>query len=212
MKAIDRRKSIGFVAIVLILLATTVSAEETESEHQVGVAKRWNPSFVYGTTSFIDSDPHRTLGATFRIRLTNRLSVEPEFHTMSLPSREWSSRSGYVNHTHSDSIVAGHLVYDFRDEATKRVIPYVMGGVGWLQVRDEYAFTPIVVESSVPVFPAPSPPQPSTSKDAGNAFWCGSTFGVRIMIRRGFFVSPEVRFGYAKGLTGSAVIKVGYGF
>lgn len=132
---------------------------------------------------------------------------------MSLPSSEWTSSRGYVNHTHSDILVAGHVVYDFRDEATKRVVPYVMGGVGWLQVRDERAFTPIVVESSVPVFPTPAPPQPSTTKETDDYLWLGGTFGLRIIIPRGFFVSPEVRLGYVgRGLTASAVIKMGYGF
>ena len=111
-------------------------------------------------------------------------------------------------------MVAGHLVYDFRDEATKRVIPYVMGGVGWIQTRDESTYTPMVVESSVPVFPPPSPPQPTTYKDVTNWFWFGGSFGVRVVLPRGFFVSPEICLGGSKygDLTGSAVIKIGYGF
>jgi opacity protein-like surface antigen len=204
MRAFDKTRCATLQTIGILLLATSVSAQESN---------RWNPSFVYGATSFVDSEPHRTLGATFRIKLTNRLSVEPEFRYMSLPSYEWSSSRGSGKRTHSDILVAGHLVYDFRDGATKRVIPYVMGGVGWLQVRNEYRFTPTVVEGAVPVFPTPSPPQPTTNKDTFDAWWFGGTFGVRIMISSGFFVSPEVRLGNAESnWTASAVIKMGYGF
>jgi hypothetical protein len=210
MKGIAQRKYVGFAVIGLLMLAARVSAEETR---QTGAARRWNPSFIYGSTRFVDSDPHQTLGVTFRIRLTNRLSFEPEFRYMSLPSYEWSSRRGSGKRTHSDIMVAGHIVYDFRDGATERVIPYVMGGIGWLQVRNTRTYTPIIVEGAVPVFPTPAPPQTSTNTDTFDALWYGGTFGVRIMIHRGFFISPELRFGGAEGtVTGSAIIKMGYGF
>jgi hypothetical protein len=224
MKAIDRTRYVGFVATVLILLAASVSAEERESDpasgrneqgqlesgRRVKEPRRWNASFVYGTTTFRGSEAHRTLGATFRIRLANRLSVESEFLYLSLPPHE-DSAWGLVRRTvHSDLTVAGHVVYDFRDEATSRVVPYVMGGVGWIQTRNESTFTPSVIESSAPVFPEPLPPQSSKT----DWLWFGGAFGLRVVLPRGFFVSPEVRLGGGVhgDATASAVIKMGYGF
>jgi hypothetical protein len=131
---------------------------------------------------------------------------------MSLPSFESA-----VNRTvwkHSDLMVAGHVVYDFRDEAETRFVPYVMGGAGWVQTRNETTSQPIVVESPIPVFPPPPPPQSSTRKTVTNWLWLGSAFGLRIVLPQGVFVSPEVRLGGSleRDLSASAVIKIGYGF
>lgn len=73
---------------------------------------------------------------------------------------------------------------------------------------------PIVVESSIPVFPPQPPQQATTYRDVTNWLWFGGSTGVRVMLPRGFIVSPEIHLGGSKygDLTASAVIKMGYGF
>lgn len=206
------------LAMSLLVLVTVVSAEapasgaETESR-RLKEPRRWSPSFLLGSTKFNDSESHRTFGATFRVRLTERISFEPELRYMSLPGHE--SASGTRTWRHSDLTVAGHVVYDFRDEKDGRIVPYVMGGAGWIQTRNESTWAPMPVESSVPIFPPPPPaPTLARSRTVTNWLWLGSAFGVRFLLPHGFFVSPEVRVGGGTegDLSASAVVKIGYRF
>jgi hypothetical protein len=204
---VDFKRCVMYVMVGSLFLAATVSAKEREP-------RNWNATFIYGSTVFYGSDPHRTLGASYRMRLSNRLSVEPEFRHMSLPDRSYESSRGRSEYKHSDIMAAVHLVYDFRDEAKARVIPYVSVGAGWVQMRDERTRTKFPMESSIPIFPAPSSAATTeTIKTADNWLWIGSAFGVRVLLPGGFFISPEVRVGGGKpDLSASAVIKAGIGF
>jgi hypothetical protein len=169
---------------------------------------------LYGATTFYGSDPHQTFGASFRIRLSDRLSVEPELRYMTLPDESYEWRRGRTEYKHSDIMVAALVVYDFRAEAEARVIPYVTGGVGWVQTRDETIVTTLPMVSAIPVVPPPSKDAVSeTTRTARDWLWLGGGFGVRILIHGGFFISPEVRVGGSNAdLSASAIIKVGYGF
>jgi hypothetical protein len=221
MKLIEMLKIVGFVTLGWVGGTSPALAEERTASPLSDEAqfdpmtrpqefRRWNASFIYGSTAFYEAESHRTLGVTFRVRLTNRLSVEPEIRYLSVPSYE----STYGKWSHSDLLVAGHLVYDFRDEAKVRFVPYVTGGAGWIQVRDTSTRYPIQVESRIPVFPTPSPQQSTTMKTVYNRLWLGCAFGIRVDLTYGFFVSPELRVsGHRDGaLMASAVIKMGYGF
>jgi hypothetical protein len=228
MKVIDGRSCLTCLTVVLLCVASTVTAEERDSERanrrhkeaqleswlQTRKPRRWNVGFVYGSTTFVGSEAHRTVGATFRIRLTNRLSVESELSYLSLPDRSYEWARGRTVSKHSDIVVGGHLIYDFRDEREARVIPYVAGGARWIQTRDESTTTWISVESPIPVFPTPSSPQSRSYKDAINWMCLRGAFGIRILLPEGFFVSPEVNLGgsWYGDLTAGAVIKLGYGF
>ena len=102
---IDVRRYVKCLAIGSLLFAATASAQEREQEplfppqdearaqpssFRAREPRRWNVSFLYGATTFYDSDAHRTFGASFRIRLSDRLSVEPEFRYIStMHGDEW---------------------------------------------------------------------------------------------------------------------------
>jgi hypothetical protein len=186
------------------------ATEQFESTNWREEPRRWNASFMFGSTAFYKGEPHRTLGATFRIRLANRVSVEPEVRYLSLPTYE-SSRGVWK---HSDLLVAGHVVYDLREDTIACFVPYVTGGAGWIQVRRSSTRYQIQVENRIPVFPEPSPQQPMTTKTVTNHLWLGGAFGVRVNLPHGFFVSPELRVsGHRDGSwMASAVIKLGYSF
>jgi hypothetical protein len=221
MKVIEMREIAGFATLGLLGLAAAASAEERpappprataqfESTNWSEEPRRWNASFIFGSTSFYEGESHRTLGATFRVRLTNRLSVEPEVRYLSVPTYE----SSHGVWKHSDLLIAGHVVYDLREDTRARIVPYVAGGAGWIRVRSESTRYPIQVESRIPVFPTPSPARSTTTKTITNRLWVGGAFGVRVNLPHGFFVSPELRVGGHRDgeLMASAVIKMGYGF
>ena len=193
-------RHVVWVMLVWLSIAGASSAEE-RAARESREARRFNTSFAVGSTRFNDSDPHQTLGVSFRFRLTERLSVEPEFTYMRVPRRTYTWDGGRSETKHSDLRAVAFLVYDFRAERIARVIPYVSGGAGWLQVRDEIRMSR---RGSVP----------STSKSASDTLWAGAAFGVRILLGRGVFLSPELGFGATKflELTPSAALRVGYGF
>ncbi len=89
-----------------------------------------------------------------------------------------------------------------------------MGGAGWFRTRNETPRHPIRVESQIPVFPTPSLQQSMTTKTVTNQLWLGCTFGVRVNLAHGSFVSPELRVGGNRDgeLMASAVIKNGVRF
>jgi hypothetical protein len=209
------RKIISCLISSWLALATLGFTQEQGSQREKEARRtedfrRWNASVLFGSTKFRDSEGHQTLGGTLRVQLTDRISVEPEFRYLNLPRFE--SSSGEYTWKHSDLAVAGHIVYDLADRG--RFVPYVTGGAGWIQTRNESSFVPIPVENAVPVFPRAPPLQSTTSTDVTNWLWLGGGFGVRVVLPRGFFVSPEVRLGggLEGDLSASAVVKMGYAF
>jgi hypothetical protein len=229
MVRVDFRRCVMPLVVGSVFLAATVSAEERESKPQslphdevcriqavyrAREPRRWNAAFIYGSTVFYGSDAHQTLGVSFRIRLSDRLSVEPEFRYMSLPNESYEWRSGRAEYEHSDIMASAHVVYDLREEAATRFVPYVSGGVGWVQTRDQSTITKMPPQSTILIVPAPSTEVTSeTRRTAGGWLWVGGAFGLRFIIHGGFYVSPEVRFGGSNAdLSASAVIKLGFGF
>jgi hypothetical protein len=81
-----------------------------------------------GYTGFTDEAiiNHLQTGASARIYLTRRFSVEPEFQYLR------------GSHGHYDVVVVPNMNWDFRPSG--RVIPYLTGGVGWMHSRDRRFF------------------------------------------------------------------------
>jgi hypothetical protein len=73
-----------------------------------------------GYTGFADESliGHLQTGASARIYLTRRFSLEPEFQYLRQSSN------------HSDVVIVPNANWDFREG---RVVPYVTGGVGWVR-------------------------------------------------------------------------------
>ena len=130
-----------------------------------------------GAASFVDegSDNHGVVGASARFYLTRRFSVEPEIVYM------WRGNS-----SHRDWLFMPNVAFDFRS-LDKKVVPYVIGGVGYLRITDGLVrlFT---VDSWV--------------AEAGG--------GAKIYLNRNVFLAPEVRIG--SELYVRAAVSVGYTF
>jgi len=211
MSRLGKRHVVWIAMVGVLALSGDVLAQERGGEDE---PRLWNPTFVYGAAAFGESDSHRTLGVSVRIRLGDRLNVEPEFRYMSLASRRFESSQYRRERKHSDFLLAGHIVYDFRDEAETRFVPYASFGAGWGRTRNLSSSTELVVDDAVPVFPTPTAPLSSSYRTSEDWFWVGVGVGIRILLPHGFFVSPEVRLGETtrRELVRSAAVKVGYGF
>ncbi len=88
-----------------------------------------------GYTGFTDESliHHLQTGASARIYVTRRLSVEPEFQYLRQSRR------------HSDVVIVPNVNWDFREG---RVVPYVTGGAGW--VRSEFRrFRPVFTVNEI---------------------------------------------------------------
>lgn len=114
---------------------------------------------TFGSAGFGDEleYPHFVVGGSVRFYLTRRLSVGPELLYMR------RSRDD------QDYLFTPAVAYDLTDPR-KKVVPYIIGGVGAYQRRGRFT-------------------SPTTwSADAGG--------GVKIFLNDRLFVSPELRLGY----------------
>ena len=129
--------------------------------------------------------PHVLVGGSFRFYVTRRISVEPEFL--------------YLRHSENDEdyIVQPNVAVDLR-EPNKKVVPYLIGGVGAIHHRATFHF----FDSNT------GGPRPF---DVSSTTWTASAgVGVRIFVTDRVFVSPETRVG--REPTVRATVSVGYVF
>lgn len=76
-----------------------------------------------GAPVFVEADPHWAIGASARLYLTRRLSLQPEF----LYAR--------ASAADQDLLLLPNVAYDLT-EPNQRVVPYVIAGAGLLLHRD----------------------------------------------------------------------------
>ena len=145
----------------------------------VGPATAQRPIDVrgtFGTAAFADDSAqvHSSVGASARFYVTSRFAIEPEVAYLRL------------NRNHHDWLFMPNVSFDFRS-LNNRVVPYAIGGVGYLRVSDGFVrlFT---VDTWV--------------AEGGG--------GAKIYLNRGVFVAPEARIG--SELYVRATISLGYTF
>ena len=116
-------------------------------------------------------EPWRTaIGGSVRFQVFRRFSVEPEFVSSRGPRfNQWT--------------FIPNVVVDLRDPKEK-VIPYVIGGVGYFRDLDK-----------------------SINYKRSEIGWSGG-FGARVRLGGGLFVSPEFRLGHIT----RAAVGIGYQF
>ena len=138
-----------------------------------------------GFTGDQDRIPHAVGGASLRVYVTRRVSVEPEFL--------------YMRHSADDQDYLGQvsIAYDFTDP-TKRVVPYVTAGLGVLHHRGRF-FGQDFVTGQPRVFDT-SYTAPAASAGAG----------VRLFLTRRLFIAPEGRIGRQPSVRGT--VTIGYVF
>lgn len=127
---------------------------------------------TFGLAGFGDdaSAVHVVGGGAFRFYLTRRLSVEPEFLYMRNSPND------------QDYVFTPSVAFDLTDP-TKKVVPYIVGGVGALHHRGPFG-------------------------TSGTSWTAGAGGGVKIFLTDRLFVAPEARVGYEPTVRGT--FGVGY--
>jgi opacity protein-like surface antigen len=141
-----------------------------------------------GASGFTGDDgeiPHGVVGGSFRIYVTRRVSIEPEFLYMT------------NNPNDRDYLGQVNAAYDF-DDLSKRFVPYVVAGAGVLRHRSEFFGVDFVTR------------QPRTYDTSYTSVAVSAGGGVKIFLTKGLFVAPEGRVGYQPSIRGT--ISIGYVF
>lgn len=136
---------------------------------------------TFGWAGFVDENTlhHLVAGGSLRVYLTTRLSVEPELIYMRGPGFD------------RDLVFTPNVAFDFA--RSKRVRPYVIGGVGLLWHRDGFRTAP-----------------GRTTFFSGHEGTFGGGIGLKVLLTDRLFVSPEVRLGWEPFMR--STISVGYRF
>jgi len=113
-----KKVAVSALAVLIVAIPTPALAQEADPRPQ---ARLVEVKAVLGFSTFIDNDfiEHAVTGASVRLRLTGRWSIEPQFLYM---------RAGAHD---QDLYLLGNLVYDL--DTRGRVTPYwiVGGGILW---------------------------------------------------------------------------------
>lgn len=142
-----------------------------------------------GASGFTGDDgeiPHGVVGGSFRIYVTRRVSIEPEFLYMTNSPND------------RDYLTQVSAAYDFGDSG-KRFVPYVIAGAGVLRHRSQFF--------GVDFFGTGLPRVYDTSY---TSLAVSAGGGVKMFLTKRLFVAPEGRVGYQPSLRGT--ISVGYVF
>lgn len=151
------------VLAVLALAGSTFAQRAVDIRGTVGVA------------GFVDeSEAHESVGTSARFYVTRRFAIEPELQYLKL------------NRNHSDWLFMPNMSFNFRS-LDKRVVPYAIGGVGYLRTTDGFARL--------------------FSVDTWVAEGGG---GAKIYLNQRVFIAPEARIG--SELYVRATVSVGYTF
>jgi hypothetical protein len=105
-------RALGVVA-VLAFAAAVRAADAPEAFGSVGYLK-----------AYLDEPGQVAAGGGLRIPLASRLSVRPEYLISS-------------DSTYAHQFFLGNMTYDLMEEREKRVVPYVIGGVGMVNTKEK---------------------------------------------------------------------------
>ena len=159
------------VGILLVAGVTPLFAQQTQKPN----GPRMESKVIFGSVTFGEDIDHTTFGGAVRAYVTKRFSIETEYLYL---------RNG---NNDQDHLVQPNVAYDFTD-ASSRLIPYVIGGVGVLHHE-------------------------GTFFGNSNSFttWTASAgVGAKIFFTKNLFVSPELRLGREPTLR--TTVSVGYVF
>lgn len=170
-----------FVAAISLLAVGPVSAQDFEELTPPKVEGK----VILGGANFGEEIPHGVAGAAFRVYVTKRLSIEPEYLYL------------YHSENDQDQIIQPNIAYDFTDPR-KRFVAYGILGVGVLHHKGRF-FGNDFDTGEPRVF------------DTSFTTWTASVGGgVKMFVTERLFISPEVRVGREPNFR--ATINVGYVF
>jgi hypothetical protein len=141
-----------------------------------------------GASGFTSDDKrilHGVAGGSFRIYVTRRVSIEPEFLYMT------------NNPNDRDYLAQVSAAYDFGD-SSKRFVPYVVAGAGVLRHRSQFFGVDFDTR------------QPRVFDTSYTSLAVSAGGGVKMFLTKRLFIAPEGRVGYQPSLRGT--ISVGYVF
>ena len=177
------RLSICISAVLITLLVTShVAAQDSGSQPKAEIKM-----FVGASDFGVDSEsyPHFVAGTAIRIHISRHWSIEPEFNYMRRNSND------------EDYVVQPNVVYEF-NSLGKRVVPYLIGGVG--VIRHKSVFHGSDFATGAPV-----------TFDTSYTTWSASAgAGFKVFLSKHLFIAPEARLGYQP--TARANIGIGYVF
>ena len=169
------------LAISLLAWVSTASAQDSEELTPPKVEGK----VIVGGANFREEIPHGVAGAAFRVYVTKRLSIEPEYLYL------------YHSEHDQDQIIQPNVAYDFTDPR-KRFVAYGIASVGMLHHKGRF-FGNDFDTGEPRVF------------DTSFTTWTASIGGgVKMFVTKRFFISPEVRVGREPNFR--ATVNVGYVF
>ena len=157
-----RRTTRTLLISVFGLWASAAAAAQGNTQEGPAQGSRVEIGGSLGYTNFVDDSAlhHCVAGASARIRIVRGLGFAPELTYM------------YRSRQDRDFILMPNLVWEFR--RGKKVVPYVIGGVGILNHRESWDHF---------------------DWNSTGRFISGG-FGTKVFLNERFFVSPEVRIGW----------------
>ena len=170
-----------FVLAILLACVSPVSAQDAEELTPPKVEGK----VIVGGANFGEEIPHGVAGGAFRVYVTKRLSIEPEYLYL------------YHSENDQDQIIQPNVAYDFTDPR-KRFVAYGIVGAGVLHHKGRF-FGNDFDTGEPRVF------------DTSFTTWTASIGGgVKMFVTKRFFISPEVRVGREPIFR--ATVNVGYVF
>src|SRR5512132_2094017 len=126
MSAIQRLRSVSYLLITAAMLffccLPALAQDEDTSRTKAEIRLTGGASGFTGDDGEI---PHGVAGGSFRVYVTRRVSIEPEFLYMT------------NNPNDRDYLGQVSVAYDFADSG-KRFVPYVVAGAGVLRHRSQF--------------------------------------------------------------------------
>lgn len=176
---------IALVALAMVLFCLTeVSAQDNLSRPKAEVKIGAGISTFGGVAN--DNYRHTVVAGAVRIYVYRRLSIEPEVMYMQRGEfdRDW--------------VFTPHVALDLLD-SRRRVVPYVIAGIGMEHHQDQFSFLDFFNGNA-----------PVTRKVSSNTISANAGAGVKLFLTDRLFVAPDVRAGHEPSFR--ATISVGYVF
>ena len=188
MRLSSPRRRIGLKYVLMSVALVLFCSLEALAQQRELTRTKAEARLTFGVSSFTADDgriAHGVGGASVRIYVTRRVSLEPEFLYMQNSPDD------------QDYLSQVSVAYDFGD-SSKRIVPYVIAGGGVLHHRGQFFGRDFVTG------------QPRVFDQSYTAAAVSGGAGVKIFLTKGLFVAPEGRVGWQPSLR--ATISIGYVF
>src|SRR5678816_736841 len=187
MPSIRRPRAINYLLIgaaTLFCSLPAVAQDQAEDSSRPKAEIR----LTGGASGFTSDDGrirHGVVRGSFRVYVTRRVSIEPEFLYMT------------NNPNDRDYLGQVSVAYDFGDSG-KRFVPYVVAGAGVLRHRSQFFGADFVTG------------QPRVFDTSYTSFAVSAGGGVKMFLTKRLFIAPEGRVGYQPSVRGT--VSIGYEF